>query len=224
MSRHGLRLTRLVLRGGHRRPAATRPYPHQEEPSTTDSELTGYEDCQCFPLPEPVSSSIDNVLDYLWDDEFSSYMACSREERSNHIYNDMCIVRSWIWNYGEPVCSRCPEMKRAYPSKSDSILGKIKARKWWGHFLDKRGCKRITPDAPRCIRASEGSNLKILLQLLQRREVTVSANCRHFFADHAQIGRHSTDINHVDRWRQTSCWPRRPSGTQTISIPLRRFL
>jgi hypothetical protein len=130
MMGHGLRrLTRLVLFWGHRRPAATRPTDRRQKPSKIHF-MTSPEDSICYPLPNPILTSIDKVLTYLWDNEFDSYFACSPKEQVEHIFNDICIVRSWIWNFDEPVCSHCPEMVRAYPSKHGQTTTKSKLREW----------------------------------------------------------------------------------------------
>ena len=40
--------------------------------------------------------SIRNLVEYLQDDEERHYSECDENERKNHIYNDVLIVRKWL--------------------------------------------------------------------------------------------------------------------------------
>ena len=45
-----------------------------------------------------VTSAIDNVLDYLWEDELNNYVAeaTGGAQSQGHVFESLCVLRSWV--------------------------------------------------------------------------------------------------------------------------------
>ena len=110
ISRHGQRLPRLVLSGGHRRSAATRPdEPHHGLAAEIFGKNTCYnQDDRCFPIPKSICCKLIDIVDYLWVEDEDCREMPRPDADLEAISRELSNVYHWIWDLQPPRCSGCP--------------------------------------------------------------------------------------------------------------------
>ena len=50
--------------------------------------------------PELITAALENVLNYVWDNEMGHYLRASREElRQDHIFRSLVVLDQWLHGY-----------------------------------------------------------------------------------------------------------------------------
>lgn len=110
ISRHGQRLIRLVLCGGHRRSAAPRPNEYHRKPAAEGARRMSYlnqKECR-YPVPKSICYKIIKIVDYLWvhDDDGSEI---PRPDPDLWIISQQLgDVYGWIYDAQGPIHSGYP--------------------------------------------------------------------------------------------------------------------
>lgn len=108
--RHGLRLPRLVLSGGHRRSAASRP---NEPRHGLAAEIFGKNTCynqddRCFPVPKSICCKLIDIVDYLWVEDEDCREMPRPDPDLETVSEKLSDVYHWIWEVQSSRCSGCP--------------------------------------------------------------------------------------------------------------------
>jgi len=121
------RLTRLVLFGRHRRPAATRPNDEQQRLTVKNPrKLTCPDKGHCEPLPYLVHRAICQILEYLWFAEHDDSDPFHTLPILDPVRYQLSIAWEWFNACDFPPCHGCPLSCRA--------PWRIRIRRRWNVF------------------------------------------------------------------------------------------